>query len=122
MRSGKEGENKMISVGIDLGGTTIKGALVNEQGKILRKDAIDTGAQRPWRQIMDDINQFTARLIRQEGISPEEVKGVGMGVPGTADPERGVLVYACNLPLCRNMPAREAMQSALCLLYTSRCV
>ena len=103
----------MISVGIDLGGTTIKGALVNEQGKILRKDAVATGAQRPWQQIMADINRLTASLIRQEGISPAEVKGVGMGVPGTADPERGVLVYACNLPLCRNMPAREAMQSAL---------
>lgn len=103
----------MIYGGIDLGGTTIKAALVNERGEILRKAAAATGAERPWPQIMSDINRLVADLIRQEGVSRREIGGVGMGVPGTADPERGVLTYACNLPLCRNMPARRAMQEEL---------
>lgn len=103
----------MICAGIDLGGTGIKAALVDEQGKILRKKTFPTGAERHWKEIMKDMTGLIADLAQEEGIPVQEIKGVGVGVPGTVDPERGELIYACNLPQCRHMPLRDEMMKTL---------
>ena len=103
----------MVSVGIDLGGTGIKAALVDDQGRIIRKKTIPTGAERPWQPIMEDMTGLVSDLAKEEGLEARELAGVGIGVPGTVDPERGELIYACNLPGCRHMPLREEMKKAL---------
>lgn len=103
----------MVSVGIDLGGTGIKAALVDDQGRIIRKKTIPTGAERPWQPIMEDMTGLVSDLAKEEGLEARELTGVGIGVPGTVDPERGELIYACNLPGCRHMPLREEMKKAL---------
>ncbi len=103
----------MICAGIDLGGTGIKAALVDERGRILRKKTIPTGARRHWKEIMRDMVELITDLVQAEGLQIQDIKGVGVGVPGTVNPERGELIYACNLPQCRNMPLREEMKNAL---------
>lgn len=79
-------------IGIDLGGTNIKGALVDENGMILRQSACPTRARLGPAAVTASI----AAMIRDLAAG-QSVSGVGMGCPGTVDDAAGTVVYACNL-------------------------
>ena len=103
----------MIYAGIDLGGTGIKTALINEKGDILIKDTIPTRAERPGEEILADMAEMVRRLAQEAGIPLKDIAGIGMGFPGAVDPDNGTLIYAVNLPNCRNLAAGEYMMKTL---------
>ncbi|MBQ7065066.1 MAG: ROK family protein [Firmicutes bacterium] len=103
----------MYYAGIDLGGTGIKAALVTREGEILQKETVPTGADRHWTAIMADMVELIWTLAARQGIDISEIRGVGLGVPGSVDPEHGKLLYAANLPNCADMDARTFMQREL---------
>ena len=79
-------------IGIDLGGTNIKGALVNEQGEIIRQSTCPTHAE----QGVEAVTATIADMIR-DLAKGEDIAGVGLGCPGIVDDASGTVVYACNL-------------------------
>ena len=79
-------------IGIDLGGTNIKGALVNEQGEIVKQNTCPTHAE----QGVEAVTETIADMIR-DLVEGKTVSGVGMGCPGTVDDKAGTVVYACNI-------------------------
>lgn len=83
--------------GIDLGGTFVKGGIVDEEGNILIKDKIPTGKERPYAEIAADMAQLVFDLAKKAGISPADVKAAGVGSPGTIDSKNGVIVYSNNI-------------------------
>ena len=91
--------------GIDLGGTFIKCGIVDETGRILVKDKISTGKDRPYKEIAADIAAIAVRLAERAGVVPE---GVGIGSPGTVDSGRGVIVYSNNIRWS-NVPLGEEL-------------
>ena len=79
-------------IGIDLGGTNIKGAVVSETGEILRQSSCPTRAEAGAAAVTESI----ANMINDLAAG-REISGVGMGCPGTVDDAGGTVVYACNL-------------------------
>lgn len=84
-------------IGIDLGGTNIAGGLVTEEGKIRIKKSIPTGRGRSAVEIVEDMADLAVHLAEAGGITWDEVCSVGIGVPGTANKETGVVEFANNL-------------------------
>lgn len=80
----------MYYLGVDLGGTNIKAALVSENGEIVREAATPTNLPRTAQEVCDDI----AALCLQLGAG-EPVAGIGVGCPGTVCD--GVVLYSNNL-------------------------
>ena len=74
----------MYLAGIDLGGTAIKAGLVDENLKLVCKTSVPTGAGRPYQEIAADMAQAVLSAARENGISPDEIAGVGIGIPGVA--------------------------------------
>ena len=103
----------MIYAGIDLGGTSIKGALVTDKGEILRKKSIPAGAERSHREVVTDMANLILDLMTEEGLTPEEVASVGVGSPGAIDPEKGEVIFAANFADFRNVPMRSIMEEIL---------
>lgn len=103
----------MIYAGIDLGGTTIKGALVSEKGEILYQKAIPTGAERENKEVVRDMGQLVLDMMSEYGIDPEEVESVGIGSPGAIDPENGKVIYAANFADFKDVPVREIMEEMI---------
>ena len=99
-------------IGIDLGGTNMKAALVDEQCQIVRKMSRPTGAERPSEEMVRDMALLCMDLMAEEKLQASDVAGVGIGVPGSVDDERGVIIYTCNLNF-RNTPIREMFQKIL---------
>ena len=79
-----------LYLGVDLGGTNIKAALVNAEGNILKESSVPTNLPRPAEAVCDDIAALCAALA--DGV---RVHGIGVGCPGTVD--GGVVRYSNNL-------------------------
>lgn len=94
----------MHAIGIDIGGTKIAGALVDEAGNILRELRVPTPADDP-----KALTNAVADLIRNlsEG---EEVLGAGIAAAGFIDAEQANIVYAPNLSW-RNEPFKAEVEA-----------
>lgn len=95
------------SIGIDLGGTFIKGGIVDENGAILCKDKKPTQADKGSEQILENIAILCEILLERSGINRKGVK-IGIGAPGFVDSEKGIVVLAENLGW-ENFPVGEKL-------------
>ena len=80
----------MLYLGVDLGGTNIKAALVTENGKIVKEASAPTNLPRTAEKVCDDIAELCLQLA-----AGEQVAAIGVGCPGTVDD--GVVLYSNNL-------------------------
>ncbi len=84
-------------IGIDLGGTFIKGGIVDENGNILAEDKVSTEAEGGSEVVSKNIAKLASSLLAKLSLETKDVVGIGMGVPGMIDSETGEVVYANNL-------------------------
>ena len=84
-----------LYLGVDLGGTNIKAALVDAEGNILNESSVPTNLPRQAEAVCDDIAALCTALA--DGV---RVHGIGVGCPGTVD--GGVVRYSntLNWPDC----------------------
>lgn len=92
-------------IGIDLGGTNIAAGLVNNEGKIIASDSTPTLAPRPYTEIVKDMVKLSESLVKDAGLTMDDIKGVGIGSPGSIDYATGSVIYANNLAF-DNAPIR----------------
>ena len=82
----------MYYLGVDLGGTNIKAALVDADGAIIKEASTPTKLPRPAEAVCDDIAALCNQLAQGQLVA-----GIGIGCPGTVDDRAGTVVYACNI-------------------------
>lgn len=87
----------MYLLAVDLGGTNIKTAVVNDEYEIISNVDMPTNSHRGAQAVCDDIAACAQDAVQKAGLSLESIAGIGIGCPGTVDPARGVVVYANNL-------------------------
>jgi glucokinase len=86
-------------IGFDLGGTNLRAALVDvETGQVMRNKSIPTLAREGHEAVMQRIATLALELIAQSGLEPQDIGGIGIGVPGVLDLEKGEVVFLPNLP------------------------
>ena len=86
-------------IGIDLGGTNIKGAIVDsEKGIVYGVRSIPTTAHKGHDAVIDRIAAFCKTMIMDSGLDPNEILGIGIGLPGAIDSRTGVSIFMTNLP------------------------
>lgn len=84
-------------LGIDLGGTGIKVAVIDETYHIMATHKIPTLAHRSFEEIVADMALAAREALRLAGLEPEQLEHVGIGVPSTLYPDTRNVVYANNL-------------------------
>jgi glucokinase len=101
----------MHAIGIDIGGTKIAGALVSDQGEILREHRSPTPAGDPGA-IIDVVVEMVEKL--SEG---EQVIAAGVAAAGFIDAAQSTVYYAPNINW-RNEPFQERLSARLDLDIT----
>jgi glucokinase len=96
----------MKTVGIDIGGTKIAGALVNEAGEIIRDLKVPTPANDPVA-----LQAAVVKMV-EELRSGEQVSAVGVAAAGFIDAKQSVVYYSPNLSW-RNEPLKEKLEAEL---------
>ena len=84
-------------IGIDLGGTNIAVGLVDETHKVVAQNSRSTNAGRDYKEIIKDMAELCTEVVDMAGCSISDIKGIGVGSPGSIDSKNGVVVYANNL-------------------------
>jgi len=103
---------RVYAIGVDLGGTNLRIAAVDSEGKLL--DKLTTGAEvhrgRDFviGEMCDAIQSLTVKH-RDTG----QLAGIGIGVPGFIDMETGTVMRSPNLPDWINFPVREQIEYKL---------
>ncbi len=82
--------------GVDVGGTTVKIAFFDEEGTIKDKWEIPTDIQNDGIAILPDIASSVTAYLTDRSIDPQQVIGIGIGVPGPVD-EQGIVNKCINL-------------------------
>ncbi len=101
-----------FAIGVDLGGTNLRVAVVDDQGKLLEKLTTGTevarGRERVITEMCADIQQLVGKF-RTAGT----LYGIGIGVPGIIDLGTGFLHESPNLPGWENSPVRDEIERRL---------
>ena len=99
----------MLYLGIDLGGTNIAAGIVDEKGTIIRQGSTPTIATRPIEEIVKDMGELCLSLVKEEGLTLDDITAVGLGCPGTVDKKNGIITYSNNIPM-QNVPMRKMLE------------
>src|SRR5512146_166038 len=100
------------AVGVDLGGTNLRVAIVDDQGRMMEKlvtPVVDLRtSERVIARMCEHIQQLTARH-KSVGM----LHGIGIAIPGIIDLNTGILRESPNLPGWYDYPAREEIERRL---------
>ncbi len=97
-------------VGVDLGGTYIKTALVTLKGEIHHKLEIPSGGEGGPDVVIENICNSIRSLLKGSGKTIKDVRGIGIGSPGPLNTRDGIVCHAINLPGWVNIPLRQRVQ------------
>ena len=100
-------------IGIDLGGTSIKFAILTLDGEVQEKWSIKTNILDEGSHIVDDMIESIAHRLKMLELDASEFQGIGMGSPGVVDREKGTVIGAYNLNWKTLQPVKEKIESAL---------
>ena len=92
-----------LYIGIDVGGTTVKGALIDGNGALLAEDSVPT--------VCGDVAQSVVLLVGNLTARADcaEIAGIGIGCAGMIDSDAGKVVFAGNLDL-KDYPLAERVR------------
>lgn len=104
-------------IGIDLGGTSVKLAILTTEGEIQEKWSIKTNILDDGSHIVPDIIDSIKQRFETHGLTKDDFLGVGMGSPGVVDSEAGTVIGAYNLNWKTLQLVKDQFESALGLPF-----
>ena len=102
-----------VCIGIDLGGTFIKFALLDESMSLAGALQLPTPASAGPDGVIETMISGATELLDREGISSGDVVGVGIGSPGPLDLDAGVVIGTPNMSDFVNVPLRDRVGDGL---------
>lgn len=108
--------NKKL-IGVDLGGTTIKFAILTAEGEIQQKWSLRTNILDEGSYIVPDIIESINHHIDLYKMSRDQFIGIGMGTPGTVDRDNGTVIGAYNLNWKTLQPVKEQIEAGTGLKF-----
>jgi len=101
-----------IYLGIDIGGTDIKGGTVDKKGSIIKELTIASEVEKGVDHVLERITQLVKQLKKSSG-KHYTIAGIGLGIPGQIDSEKQILLNSPNLPLFKNIDVPSRLKSSL---------
>lgn len=94
-------------VGVDVGGTSIKGGVVDADGKPLSSVSLDTEAARGQEHGLKRMAETVREAVSAAKLTLDDVAAIGIATPGTMDIPGGLILDPPNLKPWRNVPVRQ---------------
>lgn len=92
-----------MKIGIDLGGTNVRVGAI-DKGEVIQKIAEPCLADRPEREVLDQI----IRMIRQ--LVNDRTESIGIGVPSVVDAKQGIVYNVANIPSWEEVPLKSILE------------
>ncbi len=102
-----------VVIGVDLGGTNLRTAILSSDGNILDRHKEATHAADGWEKVVERLIE-NIKLQRNSAIQRGfDVAAVGVGAPGVIQADKGIVVKSPNFPDWNNLPLRDQLEKAL---------
>ncbi len=100
-------------IGIDLGGTSVRTAVVNAQGRMLARDQGITPAREGSDAIVKSVLGSVGRVLEKPHMAASDLGAVGLACAGLSNPETGILYTSPNLPGLKDVPLAGLIENEL---------
>ena len=106
----KSNSQSIYTVGVDLGGTKILTAVVDEAGGVVATAKRSTKAEVGPEGVIERIVKTIEDALSSAQLAKEKVAAIGIGVPGPVDSKRGVALSVTNMPGWVNVPVADLLR------------
>lgn len=100
----------MFTIGIDLGGTNTKLALVNDKGRIVTRRLILTTEYPARETFIEAISDCIKEILATRKLKLKAIRGIGIGTPGLVDSRRGIVYSLTNIPGWDKVPLKRMLE------------
>lgn len=100
---------KELAIGVDLGGTHLRVALIDQEGNVVRKEKVVVGVTRDLHPFFERISH-SIRKVAGELLS--QVMGIGLGLPGICDQGKGIVYQLPHYPEWKDVLARDLLKKS----------
>ena len=97
----------LLYVGLDVGGTTMKAAVVDDAGKACLSATLPTEAYKGQEHGLSQMAACIRQAIAAAGKTEKDIAGIGVATPGTMDIPAGIILDPPNLKPWQNVPVRQ---------------
>ena len=99
-------------VGLDVGGTTMKSAVVDEKGKPFPSVTLPTEPIKGQEKGLETMCRCIRQCVAAAGLEMKDIAAIGVATPGTMDIKAGLILDPPNLKPWRNVPVRQHIADA----------
>ena len=101
---------KKYRIGVDVGGTNVKIALVDKEGSIVYSNTTPTRAEMGYEYTISNIKQAIVDLMKETKTDKTTIEGIGFGFPGQIDCDAGIVRVSPNIPGWINVPVAKIIE------------
>ena len=101
---------KKYRIGVDVGGTNVKIALVDLDGKIAFSNTVPTRAEMGYEAGVNNIKQAIKDLMQESNQTNKTVEAIGFGLPGQIDYKEGIVKNLPNIPGWVDIPLAKMIE------------
>lgn len=102
-------KNRRYVLGVDVGATVVKAGLVHKSGKIISKTSFPAKDFITKKAFINRIIKQISQLIKNANISNKDLAGIGIGLPGRVDYNRGIVHDLTNIKGWREVPLKKIL-------------
>ncbi len=99
-----------VVIGVDLGGTNLRTAIVDPEGKILDRRKEATYAAEGWKNVVARLSENIKRVRDGALKKGFEVSAIGVGAPGVIQGDTGIVVKSPNFPDWNKLPLKDLLE------------
>jgi len=107
------GDNKTLLIGVDLGGTNMRVGVVTSEGRMVHRLMLPTRVTLGLHMVVERIINAIQEVINQTIAQGKQIKGIGIGSPGTIDIQSGIIISSPNFPKWKQVPLKHMIEERL---------
>lgn len=107
------GNNKTLLIGVDLGGTNMRMGMVTSDGRMVHRLILPTRVTLGLDKVVERIIKAIQEVINQTIVPGNQIKGIGIGSPGTIDIQSGIIISSPNFPKWKQVPLKHMIEEKL---------
>lgn len=108
-----DASTKPLYVGVDLGGTKILAGVFSAQLKLVATAKTSTKADRGPKAVIERIARTVRDAVDEADLDLKQVRAVGLGAPGSIDPEQGRVLFSPNMPGWEDVALKKELEKHL---------
>lgn len=102
--------SKKYSIGIDVGGTNVKIAIVDGKGNIIYSNSVPTRAEMGYEYTIKNMKETIYASLKETKLTIENITGIGFGLPGQINSDEGLVRLLPNIPGWKDVPLGKIME------------